>query len=464
MRSLCGLTWILCCWLASLTAARADEASQTCPIQFYRWEEDCRTLAGQELQGIDTLRYIPLGGGLSISFGGEGRLYEEYVSAPLFGLGKLPASKAFGRLGLLETDIRTAQGPRVFVQLIAADETGREPIERPFDRDELGLQLAFLEVPFGLPRMPVLLRVGRQELDLQGNRLVAVRDGANVRNNFDMALLESRPGRYTVDLFDGQPVVTSYPGTFKDRSNPHEHFSGITLEHPVVSERGSSLAAGLFVFRRIRDEAIYSVGSGADSRETYGARLHGNLDSLDLALQAALQRGHFGAFDIDAAGIAADLGWRFEELPTQPRLGVSSGRASGTTSTTGGRLGTFDPLYPALYYFTDASPIYPGNSLDAQPNLTLTLLRGVTLQAGVDLVWRVSSHDAVYIPPGIPLLRGAGQGGSTEVSLPYLHGTWTPTGRWKIDLSYVDIAPGALVREAGGRRADYFKTTVLARF
>ena len=450
-------------FLACAGRALADEAAPACPTKLYRWEEDCRALAGQDLAGIDTMRLLPVGDDATLTFGATARLAFEQVTAPNFGFGHFPESDALARLGYVHADLRTAAGPRFFFQLVTAEESGRKPIERPFDRDTLDLYQAFADLPFAAGEVPVLLRVGRQELDLQGNRLVAVRDIANVRRNFDLALLEARPLGFIIDAFGGRPVLPN-PAIFNDGGDPHETFSGLTVEHPVYAEPGSLLSAGAFVFRRTRAQAIYSEGVGRDNRDTFGVRLHGNVDAFDIAVQGALQRGTFRQLAIDASGIALDTGWRFVGLPGQPRLGVSGGRASGDTRHGDGKLGTFDVIYPNLSYFTDASPIYPGNSADIEPNITVFPLSGVTMQTGIDILWRVSNQDAVYVPPGIPLIAGAGQAPSHEVSLPYIRGSWSPDPHWLIELSYVAILPGALIEQAGGHRAHYFRSAVTTRF
>src|SRR5579863_9295723 len=103
----------LFCSLSPL--AVAEEAD--CPIKFYRWEEDCRNLAGRELTGIDALRLVPLGPGATLTFGGEARFAFEELTDPNFGLRHPPASDAFARLGYLHADLRTEAGPRFFLQM-----------------------------------------------------------------------------------------------------------------------------------------------------------------------------------------------------------------------------------------------------------------------------------------------------------------------------------------------------------
>src|SRR5579883_67499 len=285
--------------LACAGPALAQESAPTCPAKLYRWQEDCRTLAGQDLTGIDALRLVPLGDDATLTFGGTARLAFEQVTAPNFGFGHFPESDAFARLGYLHADLRTAAGLRFFFQLVTAEESGRKPVERPFDRDTLDLYQAFADLPFRAGEVPMMLRVGRQELDLQGNRLVAVRDIANVRRNFDLALLEARPWGFVIDAFGGRPVLPN-PAIFNDGGDPHESFAGLTAEHPVLTQPGSLLSAGAFVFRRTRAQAVYAEGVGRDDRDTFGLRLHGNVGAFDIAVQGALQRGTFRQLAIDA--------------------------------------------------------------------------------------------------------------------------------------------------------------------
>ncbi len=451
--------------LFALVAAAPCLAQEpaSCPIRFYRWYEDCRDLAGADLRGIDALRLVPLAPDLVATFGGELRAETEDLSAPNFGIRRPPRSDTVGYRAYLHGDVHWSEGPRIFLQLLSADEIDRSPLERPFDRDVLDVAQAFIDLPLALPQLPVLLRVGRQELDLAGNRLVAIRDLANVRRAFDLALIEARPYSFTIDLFGGRPVFNNV-GLLNDHGDPHESFVGLTVEHPVVSAPGTVMTAGIFIFRRTRAQAVYAEGIGRDDRDTFGARVHGNIGAFELALQGAMQRGTFAQLAIEASGIAMDTGWRFAGLPWQPRLGISGGRASGDHRRGDGKLGTFDPLYPNLAYFTDASPIYPGNDADLEPNVTVTPVAGVTLQAGIDILWRVSNQDAIYVPPGIPLVAGTGQPSHHEVSLPYLRGSWTPNPYWQFDLSYVDILPGSLLTAAGGHRAEFVRAAATTRF
>jgi hypothetical protein len=112
-------------------------------------------------------------------------------------------------------------------------------------------------------------------------------------------------------------------------------------------------------------------------------------------------------------------------------------------------------VYPNLGYFTDAPVLYPGNSADIQPNITLTLPRQVRIRAGSDRIFRLSTHDAVYTAPGVPLIPGRGHGAHPVSALNYVHADWSPTTHIQISAAWVTSEIGSFVRQSGGRNLEY---------
>jgi alginate export protein len=297
-----------------------------------------------------------------------------------------------------------------------------------------------------------VLRVGRQELDAGGNRLVSLREAANLRLAFDMAHLSASVAGFDAVAFYGRPVLDR-PGSFDDRGNPGEKFLGGWLQHRLGKDPAAPLLNAFF-FERDRARAIYEQGIASDDRRTVGMRLSGIDARWDYAVQAARQYGTFGVATIDAFGAAGDIGWR-APWPGRPRIAASFGYASGDRRPGDRTLGTFDVLYPNLGYFTDAPVHYPGNTADAQPNLTYTVTRSLTARAGADVIFRVSKLDAVYGPPGVPVLPGRGNGPSYVTTLAYARADWSASPNAVVSLSYVHGDAGALIRSAGGHPVSY---------
>jgi hypothetical protein len=427
-------------------------ADDQCPPKLFRWEEDCSSLreATGALGAIDRFRYIPLSdsGSVWLTLGGEYRFRTDYIDALDWGLKHDVQYTAYGQRAFAHADLRTAEGFRVFLQLSAATEDGREPFYYPFDRSRPDIAQAFIDMRVFDSSV---LRVGRQEIDSGGNRLISVREAGNLRLAFDMAHLESQIAGFDGVAFYGRPVLNQ-SGAFDDDSNRAERFWGGWIQR----RWGAQLAplVNVFYFARDRDRAVYQQGVARDERRTIGMRLSGRDTSWDYAVQGAYQYGKFGTADISAEGFAGDVGWH-PALPGHPRIGASFGYASGDANPKDRTLGTFDVLYPNLGYFTDAPVYYPGNTADVQPNVTFSVLPGLQLRGGADVIYRVSKHDAIYTPPGVPLVPGTGAGPHYATTLTYLRTDWFISPRTSATLSYVYGDAGSLIRSSGGRPFNY---------
>lgn len=433
------------------------EAADSCAIRQFRWEEDCSSLRGRVLRGLDELRYLPLNdaGSVWLTFGGEYRIKTENLDAPDFGIrASDKAFTAFGQRWLASTDLRSHSGWRVFVQLSAAAEAGRKPIERPFDHSHVDLAQGFLDLPLPVFNSTVL-RVGRQELDAGGNRLISTREAANLRLAFDMAHLESTLGNISIVGFYGRPVLNRR-NSFDDRRHPGEIFYGGWMSAPLS---GAASTLRLFFLSRDRSNAVYEQGVAFDHRRTLGTRFSGTKAAWDFGVQTAYQYGTFGSAHIAASGAAGDVGWH-PQVWGQPRAGISFGVASGDSRKADKTLGTFDVLYPNLGYFTDAPVYYPGNTADFQPNISVNVVRTLSVRGGADLVFRVSRRDAVFGPPGLPLITGTGAGPFFVATLAYLRADWTLNPHVQVSISGVHGFTGALVRAAGGRDFSYGALTL----
>jgi hypothetical protein len=445
---------IVCAGVLAGTAALA--ASPDCPLRAFRWQEDCSELAHTDATlGWRRLRGIPLGreGTRWLTLGGEYRFRVETLDDPSFGL-RGESYTARDHRVFAHADLHLASGPRLFLQLSAAADDGRKPAARPFDHSAVDLAQAFVDLPLATTDQHFLLRLGRQELDLHGNRLVSPREAANLRRAFDAALVSFASGRVSALGFVGRPVRNA-AGGFDDRADEDERFAGASIE--VVSQQASAADTfALFYFDRTRPRAVFQDASGRERRHTLGVRFVRAAATSDLALQAAYQSGDMANKRVRAYGVAGDLGWRPSDWRLKPRFGVSFGYASGDRTSGDTVVGTFDVIYPNLGYFTDAPLFYPGNTIDMQPNVTLALSTVLTVQTGCDFIHRVESTDAVYEPPGIPLVRGDGTGSHAAATLCFGKAVWRPLTNLELIASYVHGRPEDVLRRAGGSATDYW--------
>lgn len=381
-------------------AARAQDLPElpTCPVKLHRWSEDCRKLADAPRAGLDALRYVPLADDYAvwITFGGEYRARTEGLDSVDFGIAGGPDYLVLAHRGLFHADVRTAAGPRLFVQLSAAGQSGRRPSARSFDESEPDIAQAFIDLPLRFDGGSVSVRLGRQELSLD-NRLVALRDGVTLRRAFDAARLDLDVTGVVLTAFHAKPVLNR-PGAFDDKGTPGETFTGAS----VALKGGNGASAwSVFAFERRRPVARYASASGPERRQSYGVRYAAESDRSDVEVQAVVQRGRVGVQRVRAWGAAVDYGWR--PVPKSPtRLGVEISAASGDERSDDGRLGTFDPLYPNLGAFGDAPLYYYANQINAQVNAEHRI-GAVTLRADATLTGRFDTADAIYVSPGRPL-------------------------------------------------------------
>ncbi len=300
-----------------------------------------------------------------------------------------------------------------------------------------------------------VLRVGRQELDSGGNRLISLREAADLRLAFDMAHLETHIGSVYLVGFYGRPVLNRI-GSFDDRGNPGESLLGGWISAPLSATPST---VSLFFLSRDRQSVLYEQGAAFDKRRTVGLRYFGADPVWDYSIQAAYQYGDFGSAQIKASGVAGDVGWH-AGFWGKARIAMSFGVASGDRRSNDRTLGTFDVLYPNLGYFTDAPVYYPGNTADAQPNLTVNVTPRLSVRGGTDFIFRISKRDAVYAPPGIPLIRGDGTGPAFVAALTYLRADWALSSHVQITISGVRSSTGVLVEKSGGRDFNYGGVTV----
>lgn len=433
-----------------------------CAAKPFRFEEDCRALAGTPLQGLDRLRYVPItaSGDWWLQFGGEYRFRTEYLDRPNYGIGPIPDYTAHSHRWLGHALLRSRSGVLVFLELGVAAERGRRPFERSFDRSALDMTQGFFEIPAEFQRWRAALRLGRQEIDSHGNRLLSTRDVSNLRRTFDLARVALTDDTHEISAFAGRPVV-NFPGAFDDHWSVSEKFSGVMGEWRPGSKPMAS--SDFFFFDRSLVLGQSPVSTIHERRRTLGLRTSLQLDDWDGAYQAAWQWGDFGHRSIRAYGLAGEMGYTWRQVGGAPRAGVSFGWASGDADPARGPVGTFDVQYPNLSYFTDAPLSYPGNTADIRPTLGWSPVKTLKAQVGADAIFRIHREDAVYAPPGIPLIpAGRGQAGQV-VTLADARLVWTPLPHWEVIGSGVYGFRGDVLREAGGHDAKYLLLQITFR-
>jgi hypothetical protein len=459
----CALTWGIA---PGVFAASPEPGDPT--YHNLRYEDDFSYLANPDHPDHppdiwDPLKYIALGDGQYgpsyLTLGGELReRFESYLN-PSFGL-KAPPKDAYllHRL-LLDLDAHITNYVRIFVQLGNMERIGDRGVTSTTDIDHLDVMQAFidLKLPSQLADTPVV-RVGREELLFGYQRLIAVREGPNVRRDFDGFRVIDQIGDATVNLLAVRPVNDS-EYVFDDHTNEAQSLWGAYLTVPV----GPALKADIYELNYQNDTARYRGTVGEEQRHTFGVRLFGQAEGFDWNGEAAVQSGTFRNHDIRADMLAGIGGYTFQDIPWSPRIGLETNLASGDNSHSSA-IGTFNAMYPRLPYFAETSLLVPANIFDVRPVLSFLPVPAVLATFGWDTLWRLSSTDGLY---------GSGMSeytGTNKVSGSRVGTELSADIRWRVDQHLLlgaiaaEFLSGPAVQEALGKSVSFFVLFATYRF
>ena len=345
------------------------------------------------------------------------------------------------------------------MQLGELDRLGDRGVSSTTDIDHLDIMQGFVDVnlPSPLPDAPVV-RVGREELLFGFQRLIAVRDGPNVRRDFDGFRFSDHWENASIDLIGVRPVNPT-EGVFDDHTNMKQLLWGAYLTVPV----GPVMKADIYELNYENATAKFRGLNGVETRQTVGIRLFGRTDGFDWNSEAALQMGRFRNKDIRADMLAAITGYTFEDVMWQPRIGLEMNYASGDNSH-GSAIGTFNAMYPRLPYFAETSMLVPANIYDVRPVFDVKPVPNVTATFGWDTLWRASSSDGLY---GSGLVEYAN---TNNVSGARVGTELSADVRWRVDQHLVlgaiaaEFFAGPAVQEALGKSVTFFVLFATYRF
>jgi hypothetical protein len=444
---------LACLLVAAVTFARPAAAASPEPgdptYHSLRYDDDPSLLPASDPWA--PFKSIPLGDNASLSLGGELRERAESYLNPNFGI-KAPPSNAYllHRL-MLDADLHLTDYARVFLQLGQMERAGDRGVSSTTDIDHFDIMQAFVDLkpPSPLGDSP-LLRVGREELLFGFQRLIAVREGPNVRRDFDGIRFNDHWGDATIDLFTVRPVTDS-TGVFDDRTNQAQLLWGGYLTVPL----GSLTKADFYQLNYENELAKYRGLTGAEQRQTYGTRLFGEAGGFDWNGELAIQTGTFRNHDIRAEMAAAIVGYTFAGAAWRPRIGLEANAASGDNGRSSA-IGTFNAMFPRLPYFAETSLLVPANVMDVRPVLSFVPVPDVTATLGWDSLWRASDTDGLYgsgmvMYPGTNKVSGMRIG--TELSADV---------RWRVERHLLvgaiaaEFLAGPAIQEAVGKSVSFF--------
>lgn len=352
----------------------------------------------------------------------------------------------------LDLEYRPNDWLRTLVELGAAHQFGSAFEPAPIDEDPAFIQQSMIDVLWWETQdWAVSTRVGRETYGLGSGRLVAIRNGPNIRRSFDGVRLLSKTHDLDSQILFGSEV--EFGGDVFDNSiSDNRLLWGCyhTLHNLEILQ-----GCDLYYLGYRNQRAIFEQAIGEELRHSIGMRIFGREDDFDWNSELVAQLGEWNNRSIRAWTLANAFGYTLSSLKRSPRLGVKADIISGDDDPTDNDLGTFNAMFPNNSYFSEAAIFAPANLYDVNLNLDVDLVERLKLVVLWDFLWRYSKRDAVYIPPGIPVFsvvnseeRFIGNTFSSALE-------WRPSQSWEITASYVHFEPGQSVEDVGGREADF---------
>jgi len=388
---------------------------------------------------------------------------------------------------MLHFDFHFGRQLRAFADFKSGLQIGRRGGSRPIDEDRLDLHQAFVDFRFefggrkaavqnsnqpstggasetggqsggggeqnGSQKKPAALtfRLGRQELVFGIGRLIALREGPNVRQSFDAARLIAEVNGWRVDGFYAKPVRTKR-GVFDDDFENDRTLWGAYGTRPLML--GLPTKIDVYYIGLDRKTARFDQGAGREMRHSFGVRLASapsEKQSLDYGVELIGQTGTFdspgrGKGQIRARSIGANIGYTFQNVRLKPRFSFDFGTATGDKNPNDPDLQHFNSLFPNGSFFGEIQQIGPDNIRALQPNLTLKLTRNVSAIYSSYFFWRDSTGDGLYNVPGNLLRTGQLSRARYVGTQPDLALTWEATPHFTIEVSAVYFFAGRFLR------------------
>lgn len=388
--------------VAPVTFSQTSNSISMSAYKPLRYDEDYSYLRDSTLRldRWDRLKYVPLSGEGShyLSLGGETRIQYEYFHNAGWGEGPQDGNGYLLQRYMLHTDWHLRNPYRLFIQIKSGLENGRNGGPRVPDEDRLDLHQAFADVKVRLTHHAnFTMRIGRQELLYGSQRLVAVREGPNVRQSFDAARLILNAANWRIDGFVSRPVQTNAE-VFNDASNSEVSFWGIYSVGAIPKLK--ILHIDLYYLGLNRAAAQYEAGIMEETRHSVGIRYWGNKNPLQYNFEFVYQWGGFGGGNIEAWTISSYTEYRLKSSPLSPGFGLKAEIIRGDQNANDNKLQTFNPLFPRGAYFGLAALIGPANLCDVHPSIELKLSERLILAADWDFFWRHRVQDGIYGPNG----------------------------------------------------------------
>lgn len=279
--------------------------------------------------------------------------------------------------------------------------------------DPLDLHQGFVEFALGdalgQSRNDLLVRAGRQELHYGAGRVLAIRAGRIMRDDYDGALVRYRTGGWVTDAFGFYGV--------EDRNDMFDNGTddSVSLAGLYASGAVNGLNLDFYTLSWRRDDVPTGSGLSEVTRNYIGARASGTAGAAwSWDVEATVQFGSVEATDQDIGGfqIGGRVSRRVADWPGAPTPTLEALYTTGDDDPADGRVDTFlAPQASGLVYEDVTQPLGPGNLAWIKGSAPVQLGARLTVTPYLHGFWRVERQDGLYTLFNTPLLpanTGAG--------------------------------------------------------
>jgi hypothetical protein len=168
-----------------------------------------------------------------------------------------------------------------------------------------------------------------------------------------------------------------------------------------------------------------------------------------------VQIGHIANKHIRAWALGSNIGYTFNKMCLQPRIGLQFDFATGNKNPNSKTFGTFNPLFPNGYYFNLANYSAYANLIHIKPSLTVTPNSSLSVIFAIAGQWRETTTDAVYVEPHTPIPNTAGRPGNYTGTYFQTRVNWQMSPHIQNALEILYFSAGQAIRGAGGHSSFY---------
>jgi hypothetical protein len=408
----------------------------------------------------DALKSIPLAPRwpLTLSVGGQARWREESFRA--FNMGPQDDDHTQSRVAVsadLLLGRRTGAFGRVLFEGRDAQSYGRNLPggARPTDADRTDVQNLYVDVGYAAS----FLRVGRQEIALNRERLFCVPDWANTRRGSQGTRLQLARGRFAVEAIDARPMVVRQSAPNRADSTARFRtlsFGSAAGAAPIARGMPATWQAYWY------EQTLRPVGGapGTQTRRlTTGGRLmwqRGTAQSASrshsIEFEGALQRGHAGARALAGWFWITEAQMQWKQQHGAPTLALGLEEASGERSATADTQEAFVVLYPAAHAHGGyADVIGRTNVREWHVMATWDPVVPVRLRGALYRFDRLRQDDGVYTKQNTVFRAAGGSRARHAADELDLTGTWKASGHWQVIAGGAMVLPGTFLKDTPGR-------------